>query len=386
MYNRSMTVKYCCIQAFYWMSYAVIMGFVNLYLLDAGYTSTSIGTIIAGGGILSAVLQPLIAAQADRSKVFTLKRLFLLLSFDLLACSLVLLVCRGRTLLTGLFYTLLITLLQSSIALVNALGVTGEELPNFGLGRGFGSISYAAIAFGLGYLADFFGVVTIPIAMLAAYIALTLVVLSYPNVKSSGVIQQKADSDTPIAFFKRYPRYGLVLVGCVLLFISHVLLNSFTFQIVSTKGGGSAEMGTSMALAAIIEIPTMVFFAQLLKLAKCSFWFRICGIFFFLKSLFTLLVPSIPGFYAVQLFQMGGWGIISVSAVYYASSIMAPRDAVKGQAYYTVSFTLGNVLGAVLGGWLIDLAGVTTMLIFGTVCALIGAVILLLFTQNPDAK
>lgn len=197
MYHRSMTVKYCCIQAFYWMSCAVIMGFVNLYLLDAGYTSTSIGTIIAGG---------------------------------------------------------------------------------------------------------------------------------------------------------------------------------------------SSEMGTSMALAAIIEIPTMVFFSQLLKIAKCHTWFRICGIFFMLKSLFTLLVPSIPGFYAVQLFQMGGWGIISVSAVYYASSIMAPRDTVKGQAYYTVSFTLGNVLGAILGGWLIDLAGVTTMLIFGTACAFVGAVILLAFTQNPDAK
>ena len=54
-------------------------------------------------------------------------------------------------------------------------------------------------------------------------------------------------------------------MGCVLLYISHVLLNNFTFQIVESKGGNSADMGFSMALSALIELPTMFFFGYMLK-------------------------------------------------------------------------------------------------------------------------
>lgn len=385
MYDNDTTVKYCCIQAFFWMGYAVIMGFVNLYLLSVGYSSGGIGTLMAVGGLLSAAAQPMVAALADRSRIFTLKRLTLLLSALMLVCACCLLVFRASMLLSGLFYGLVITALQSTTSLVNALGVTGPKLPNFGLSRGFGSIAYASIAFGLGYVADLFGAAVIPTFMVLAFVMLTGILIVYPNARPERSEEAgESTSGSPVVFFRKYPRYAVVLFGCVLLFISHVLLNSFTFQIVVSKGGGSTQMGLAMGLAAIIEIPTMVWFSKLQKIAKSHNWFRICGVFFMLKNLATLLVTTIPGFYAAQLFQMFGWGIISVSAVYYAKSIMAPEDSVKGQAYYTVAFTLGNVIGSVLGGWIIDLLGVQSMLVFGTTCAFIGAVILLIFTQNPE--
>lgn len=385
MYDKDTTTKYCGIQAFFWMGYAVIMGFVNLYLLSVGYTSGQIGTLMAVGGLLSALLQPVIASLADRSRIFSLKLLTVILSALTLVCAAALLAFRSSMVLSGLFYGLAITLLQSTTSLVNALAMTGKKLPNFGLSRGFGSIAYASIAFGLGYLADFFGATVIPAFMLISFVVLTGILAVYPNVKNETEEgRETATSGSPLVFFQKYPRYAIVLVGCTLLFISHNLLNSFTYQIVVTKGGGSTQMGISMALAAMIEIPPMVFFGKLLKVMKCHNWFRICGIFFMLKSAATLMVTTIPGFYAAQVFQMLGWGIISVSAVYYAKSVMAPRDAVKGQAYYTVSMTLGNVVGSVLGGWIIDLLNVQSMLVFGTTCALIGAVILLIFTQNPE--
>ena len=183
-------------------------------------------------------------------------------------------------------------------------------------------------------------------------------------------------------FLGRYPRYAGVLVGLVLIFVSHVVLNSFTYQIVEAKGGTSREMGTAMAFASVIELPVMFLFGWMLKKAKSHFWFRLSGVFFFLKCLGTLLCKDINGFYAVQLLQMFGWALMTVSAVFYINAIMAPGDAVKGQACYTVSMTLGNVVGAVIAGRILDRLGVSAMLLFGTLSALAGAVIVLLFSQR----
>lgn len=174
----------------------------------------------------------------------------------------------------------------------------------------------------------------------------------------------------------------MTLTGCVLVYISHVLLNSFTFQIVQEKGGTSAEMGTAMAMASLFELPTMFLFAFMLKKVRCDIWFRISGIFFFLKTLGTLLAPNILSFYAVQVFQMLGWALITVSSVYYVNAIMEKQDAIKGQAYMTMTYTLGSVAGALIGGALIDGMGVVSMLIFATVSAAAGMGIMLFMAQR----
>lgn len=142
-------------------------------------------------------------------------------------------------------------------------------------------------------------------------------------------------------------------------------------------------MGLSMALAAILELPTMFLFSKMLKKVRCDIWFRISGIFFMLKILGTLLAPSIPVFYAVQIFQMFGWALITVSSVYYVNAIMKKEDAIKGQAYITMTYTFGSVLGSLSGGILIDSLGVKVMPAFGTAAAFIGMIIVLFAAEKP---
>ena len=168
-----------------------------------------------------------------------------------------------------------------------------------------------------------------------------------------------------------------------MVYVSHVLINSFAYQVIVEKGGSSTDMGIAMALAAIIELPTMFLFGYMQKKIRCDIWFRSCGIFFALKTLFSLLAPNMTVYYIIQIFQAFGWALISVSSVYYVNSIMEPQDVIKGQAYFTMTYTIGTVLGALLGGWLIDLAGVSAMLIFGTAAASIGAVLMLFATEKP---
>lgn len=390
--SKNLTVKYAFVQGFFWMNFAVIMGFSSFYLLDSGFSNTEIGLVIAVAGIISAVLQPALAGYADRASSPSLKKIVFLFSIVLFVLGILLILNHKRVFwLTGLFYGCVITFLQSLTPLVNALGMEsinqGKKL-NFGSARGMGSAAYAAAAYVLGMIAERTGAISIPVSMVLVFGAFLIALLLFPFKKTARETVRTAgkQNDGPIVFFKRYKRFSVVLVGCVLIYISHVLLNSFTFQIVESKGGGSAQMGVAMALASVIELPTMFLFAYMIKRVRCDIWFRISGIFFMLKTLGTLLAPTIPVFYGVQAFQLLGWALITVSSVYYVNSIMEEQDVIKGQAYMTMTYTLGSVLGALIGGALIDKAGVDVMLAFATAAAAAGMIIILLAaerTENP---
>lgn len=381
MKNR--TLGYAFIQSFFWMCYAAVMGFASMYLLQSGFDNSQVGTLIAAAGLLSALLQPVIAAYADKPRSMSLGRLIRLSGTVTLICALALTLTRGSKSLTGLFYGLCMVLLQLTTPLVNALGIAtvnnGERM-NFGIARGFGSLGYAVVAYLIGLLTKRFGAVTVPICIALGFGFLVLSVMGYGAVGRTEAKQASQGG----GFLRKYPRYAVVLVGLVLIFVSHTVLNSFTYQIVEAKGGGSEEMGIAMAFSALLELPVMFLFGWMLKKAACHVWFRMAGVFFFLKCLGTLLCRDIPGFYAVQLFQMFGWALMSVSAVFYINAIMSPEDSVKGQAYFTMSITLGNVVGAIAAGGILDALGVQAMLVFGTVSALTGAVTVLVFARKTD--
>lgn len=386
------TAGYACIQSSYWLSFSAVMGFTSLYLLDVGFTNTEIGIIIAIAGLISAVLQPLFAGYADKPKSPSLKKIILLVTAVLLLMSLTLFfLYRGSVLLNGIFYGGCIMLLQLLLPLINSLGMEvvnqGKNL-NFGISRGLGSVSYAVASYALGRIVARTGASALPAAMILTFAAVFLFTLRFPfqkRIHPETVVSHESPekSGSPLGFFRKYPRFAVVLCGCCLIYISHIFLNSFTFQIVENIGGGSSEMGLSMSLAAIFELPTMFLFSRMLKKAPCDFWFKISGIFFMLKTLGTLLAPSIPAFYAVQIFQMLGWALITVSSVYYVNAIMQKEDVIKGQAYITMTYTFGSVFGSLSGGILIDSLGVKAMLAFGTAAAFIGMIIVLFAAEKP---
>lgn len=388
MNNPHLTARYGLIHGSYWMVFAAVSGYVSLYLLELGFSSGQVGVLIAAAGILSAVLQPLTAAYADRPGSLSLKTINLLVAALSAVSGGMLLLVRDSRVLTLLFYGLTLALLQLSTPLVNSLGVTsincGCQL-NYGVSKSVSSVTFALASFLLGRLTAGFGGKVVPWAIVIFYGLFLGSLALYPCQRA----QQRSGSGQNgglLGFARRYPGFMGVLGGCVLLFVSHIFLNNFTLQIIRTKGGGSSEMGVAMAIAALSELPTMLCFSSLLKRKGSWFWMRLTGVFFALKVLGSLLCRSVAGFYVIQLTQMFAWSIIAVASVYYINAVMAPEDAVKGQAMYTMAYTLGSVLGALLGGWMIDALGVNAMLIFGTAAAALGTGIVCRFTEKKKDK
>ena len=383
--QHNLTLHFALIEAFFWMQFAVLGGFASIYLLAKGFSNTQIGMVIASAGAISALLQPIVATYADRPSSPSIKRILLVAGSLLLLAGALLIFLDRYMPATALLYGGCITLLHLQNPLLNSLGMEtlnqGGHL-NFGIARGIGSLAYAVIAYALGILVAARGSDVIPVSIVAVFACFLAVLSCFPFCKvPKDAADARAAAQSPAAFLRRYPRFGIVLIGSILIYINHMMVNSFTYQIVESKGGSSAETGIVMALAAVLELPTMFLFGAMVRRVRCDIWFRISGAFFFLKTLGMLLAPSIPLLYASQVFQMFGFALITVSSVYYVNAIMEPQDAIKGQAYMTITNTLGAVIGSLLAGRLIDQSGITVMLIWACAIAFAGTGIMLVATE-----
>lgn len=387
-------IGYAVINFFYWFTYGAVINFASVYLLGNGFTNTQIGMLCAAAYVVSVMVQPGVAGYADKPHSPSLKVIILGFGTGLMLLGVFLgLTFQKSMALTGVFYGGAVVITQVLTPFVNALGTEsarqGRKV-NFSAARGVGSLGYAALCYIMGMVVDRYGPGMQPVCMVVIVAGLLASVLVYPFKKAAKDQEEKAESGlgsgSPIVFFRKYKTFGIALLGCIFVYTSHIYLNNFTYQIVVTKGGGSSEMGTAMAIASMVELPTMFLFVYMLRKASSVFWFRICGVFFTLKALGSLLAANMTGFYAVQIFQMFGWGLITVASVYYVDSIMQPEDKIKGQTYMTMSCTIASVIGSLTGGALIDWCGVNGMLLTSTAAGLLGTVIMLLATKEESGR
>jgi MFS transporter, PPP family, 3-phenylpropionic acid transporter len=395
--SSNITARYAVIQGMYWMSFSVILSFSSVYLLSKNFSNTQIGLVIGVSCTVSAILQPLVAGFADKAKNISLSRIISSFSFIILLLGSFLLISKSKMMLLALLYGMIIIFLQVLNPLVNSLGMEcinhGSNL-NFGIARGIGSLSYAVISYCVGILLAVYGTVMIPVLIVCIYAIFFFTVYNFRNSKAASgekplnlpgqtlEVTLKNQHKKELPFLLRYNRFGILLFGSTLVFVSHNMLNNFLFQIIVSKGGGSTEMGVTMALAAICELPTMFFFISMVKRLRSDIWLKISGIFFMLKAFGTFFVYNVYGMYLIQVLQMFGFALFSVASVYYVNRIMKERDRIKGQAFMTMTNTLGSVLGSLLGGIFIDNIGISVMLIFSIAAAGVGMIIMWFSTKK----
>ena len=387
----SVTAHYALVQFFFWFAYGTVVNFSSVYLLACGLSNTAFGVINAAASLLAVLVQPLLAARVDGGGKLGVRGMLLVSSSMLAVFGLLLYFLYGaRPGLNAAVFGCAILLAQVMLPFVNSLAtqaINAGDALNFSAARGVGSIGYAIMSFSVGRLTARFGAGVEPIVIVAIALFLLLVCQRFPARR--GTVQHTELGETEETrsladFLVIYRRFLLTLIGCVFIYTSHVLINSFIYQIVVYKGGTSAHMGVVMGLAGLVEVGAMFAFPLLLRWKGNGFWFRLSGIFFTLKSLGTLLASSMGALYAVQLLQPFGWGLMSVACVYYADSVMQERDKVKGQAFMAMTLSIGTILGTLIGGWLIDAFGVPGMLTAAIAAGALGSLIVILFSRERE--
>ena len=69
---KNLTLHYAAGQGAYWMSYCAAIGYASVFLTGRGFSAGNIGLLMAGVNAAGALIQPAVAAAADRSATHTL--------------------------------------------------------------------------------------------------------------------------------------------------------------------------------------------------------------------------------------------------------------------------------------------------------------------------
>ncbi len=414
--TRKLTLRFAIIQGTYWMAFAALISFASVYLLSKGFTNVEIGFVMAFSNVAAVFVQPVLAAIADNNKSLQLKNLIAITLCAAIITAFILIWIPQIFWIIILVFMSVVILQLSLQPLINSLSFEYAKqgiLLNFGVARACGSISFAILTSFLGGLVEEYSTVVLPLSYVLCSLVCVAVTLSFRISKkqkaeqqsegldkqelihqsleiqfdedsvSSNEIERKKDA---FAFVRIYPRFFVLLLGVVLVLFSHCCLNTFTIQIIENVGGNSNDMGLTFSLAALAEIPTMVFFAFLVKKVKCSTLFRISGIFFCIKNLVAVMAVNVFWIHISQGFQLLAYALFLPASVYYANLIMKEHDKVKGQAFLGVAACIAGSTGSLIGGILIDSFSVSMMMWFSMFVALIGAIIIFFAVENTKLQ
>lgn len=372
--RKNSTLPYTFLQAMLWATYGFLFSYANPFLTEKlGLTDTLSGILLCAATGVSCLLQPVLTAAADRTRLSV--RRVLLLSGAFTA------VCAGLSMLdlpvaaTAALFAGACVGLQVLPSFTNALGMArmrGGERINFGLSRGVGSVCFGVSARLAPVAIERVGLIGIPAA---GGMTALLFLLGVLMMKEGGGIRgpQRADTEnepSPAAdFFRKHRKFAGILLAAVLLYVGHNVLSNCMLRIAQSKLGNAGleeaagVQGTALMIAALVELPVMFLFTGIVRKIRCDLLLFASCVFMTLRLLLSLVLPGAAGLYIAQTAQTLGYAMFAVSTVYYAGSVMEKRNVVKGQTYLGTANTLGCMLAYALGGTLIDAVGVNNMLL-----------------------
>ena len=403
--DHSWTVRYTLINVTYFIAFCTIHAYAAVYLLDRGFTNTQIGIVLALSNVVSALLQPLVAALIDKQGFFTNRNVMMICAALIAAGSLLLLFADSVKAVVFIVFSFIYMVQFTYMPVMTALNFEYKRAGInifYGLARGLGSAGFAVTSAIIGKVIEMRGVRVLlycnVVIMLVQFVIIWFFRL--PKTLSEGEIKTGPDAvsqDGPeqmkaengkgniIQFFRKYPAFMVLIIATVLLFFTHNMLNDYLIQIIRPLGGTESNMGVATFIAALLELPTMAIITLISGKVSKRLPLIISGISFTIKALIMMFAVNIPMAYLSQAMQMFAYAVFIPASAYYVSETMSEHDQVKGQAFVTSSFTLAGVFSSLICGVILDRFGEGTMLAVGSVVSIIGT-LTLAFAMLKDKR
>ena len=386
--------------AAYYSFHCVLLSYVAYYLGALGIPDLHISLVVSGACALGGIMQIVAGRIADRSHRWNWKKILVLCSFLELAVALLRILIPGTLWWQSAAYGLMIVIQLLMMPLVNLSGFDYSSKGmhvNFGIVRGFGSAAFAAASFIAGKLTDHHGPDSVPVISAVLCAALVAVVLIMPE-PGSGLPEVQTTKKEPdssgqnkikiTAFVRKYPVFFVMVIGQVFMFVFHNMLNTFLIRVIENVGGGSAELGIALAVAAAAELPILFLYSRISGLIKPSKKLIVLSCaFFVVRAVLYLLAADVMMIYLIQLLQSVTYGLMIAAKATYADESMDQEDKATGQALMTFSDAFGAVAGIFIGGLLLDQGGTAFMLWGGVLIAAAGTIITICASamrQKPD--
>lgn len=387
-YNH-LNLKYACTNAAYLMLLCATSGYAYNYLSQSGFHDSAVGIIITLISICGLISQTAFGAVIDRSQKLDEKRFISLTMILTIITSALLLFMPEGSLLTVIVSIIAFTAAAAGMPFLNSMAFIYEKdgaVINYGLGRGTGSAAYAVGSALLGQLWSLSGRIVFPVYIIVFAAATFLLIRLMPSApRPEGFHEHEKESLSYTAFFARYRTIIIPVIAMVMIYFSHMLLNTYIAKVIagiigpeaaSVQGAVESYQGNALFIQAICELPTMFAFGWLLKKFSINRLMIISVLAYSLKHILILVCPNMEVFYVIMLLQMLSYAILVPGGVYFANEIVAPKDRNKGQAVVGVTSTVGGLFASLIGGQLFTFMSVSAVMTVGAAVTLLGTVLM----------
>lgn len=383
---KTLNIKYASIQGLYYIVICCVLGYAAVYLGAIGFSATWIGILLAIGNIITTILAPMLAGYVDKYHL-SLNKVLIVLAGLSTVLSVLLAIFTKIPFIIAVLFVIMFGLLNCMMPLINALTFAFEEHGiklNYGIGRGIGSAAYALTSLALGYLVKVFSPALMPIAYVIILAGLIPLLSSF-KLKKAGISKghnEPVHATSFKDFFTKYTTFMLFLLGFVLVYADHMIINNFFIKIVENIGADVSVMGIAVFLAAILELISMSAYEKWKDHLDIAFVIKFSVVMFTIKHIITWLAPNVFVLYIAQITQMFAYALFIPASVYYVEKLFNKNDAVKGQSLVTASMTVAAVAASLCGGFLLDSLGTDMTLLIGAIVSVIGTIIMLFTTQK----
>lgn len=378
---KRITAHYAAAFAIYFSAFCMVRSFIAVYLNDRGFTYTQVGLITSIHTFFTAAIQPNFSAILNRLPKITLKNFIALCCIPSILCSLLTFVLPAKMIfflpiyiLFGLFEIGLQSLMVSlGMEYVNA-GIPVDP----GIGRGFGSVGYAAANIILGMLIVRFGSPISHKLNIALLVLLFVLLMTLPDPQTIGnTISGRRDKSEPSeslgVFLRNNSTFAMFALSTVFIFFGHSVVNTYLPNVAAQFGLGSDFAGWMNGLAAGLELIPMMFYARITKKFSPLTLLKVSAVFFFIKLLTAALARSGAALAASEAMQIFAYSLFAMSSIFFANQAVQPRNRVMAQGLLVGANEGGFMIGGLVGGIVLDHAGIQMLLWMGVAMTAIGS-------------
>ncbi len=387
--------RHNALQFFYYMAICAMGGFTAVFLQYKGMSNSMIGVVSGLGSFGILFVSPLVNRLMEKIPFLTAKKT-LTLSFYCLIISFFLIVAIDipRIVLSVLFVAsniLLVSVLSITTILPMEYIRTGHEL-NYGVARGYGSISYAISAVVIGRFCQMINPNVLFVFFLISALGVLWSVSGIEDVKvgekTENLDETKNETSAGMfQLFRIYPLLGKLLIAYLLMFGAAICLGTYLVNIVRALGGNTTIYGVAVFCAAASEMPAMAMVPKLLKRYDRLRLLQIASIGYIMRNVLICLAPNVVVVFLGCMLQGVSYAIFSAVLTYYIADAVAKEDQMNAQSLtIIVSSGIGATIGNLCGGFLQDLFGLHMVFGFVIIMTVLGAIIAISAIQQESYK
>jgi PPP family 3-phenylpropionic acid transporter len=360
---------------FTFSSFAVIAFYLPLLYQHKGLTNGEIGLVMGLGSFVAIFAQPFWGLVSDRRKTVKKVLATVLLAGTVISIPLFLSSTLGMLML---FMVLFMFFFSSAGPLTESLIVNfaHENRRNYGSIRLWGEVGVGTAALWIGFTIESAGIGLLG-WLFAGIVAVGLFSMYWlPDAKAHSTPVTKE------SIHRLFSNRAFLLFLGFILFISipHRMNDTFLPIYLKELGASESDVGIAWLIATLSAVPTMALIGAFLKKYSELIFISMAGMFYTVRWLIYSFADDPIVVMFAQGLHMLTFPIVLVASVQFVFKIV-PRELIAtGQTLFTaVYFGIGGIVGSSLGGWIMDAYGSQQLYAFGSILAMTGCIMILLF-------